>query len=71
MPTPEQLAAMPVTPGSIVTARVPFEDIDRVRAWELHTDRAWWDTYGARRHVAQLRDVTIVHVAPTAGEVAA
>jgi hypothetical protein len=64
MPTPEQIAAMPVTPGSIVTAHVPFEGTDRVRAWELHTDGAWWDTYGARRHVAQLRNVTVIHVAP-------
>jgi hypothetical protein len=69
MPTPEQIAAMPVTPGSIVRAHVPFDD--RIRAWELHTDGKWWDTYGAHRHVSQLRDVTIVHVAPAAGEVAA
>jgi hypothetical protein len=71
MPTPEQIAAMPVTPGSIVRAHVPFEDASRVRAWELHGDGAWWDTRGARRHVAQLRGVTIVHVEPPAGEVAA
>jgi hypothetical protein len=67
MPTPEQIAAMPRTPGSIVRASVPFEE-DRIRAWELHTDGKWWDTYGARRHVAQLRHVTVVHVAPAAGE---
>jgi hypothetical protein len=68
MPTPDQIAAMPTTPGSIVRARVPFEDESRVRAWELHADGKWWDTYGARRHVAQLRGVTVIH---DAGETAA
>lgn len=69
MPTPEQIAAMPRTPGSIVTASAAFSD--RVRAWELHSDGAWWDTYGARRHVAQLRNVTIIHTAPAAEKVPA
>ena len=62
MPTIEQLAAMPKTPGSVILARA--NGSQQVHAWELDTAGRHWLRFNDRRSPTNLNLVQVLYVAP-------